>query len=269
MAHDAQQFVSAPRQKIDYFFLDLMISTQHQKLGMSSQYSGDKIMKRVLSAFLAVCAVFSICVISAAAATTQIKWEDLVPKFDVLEDPLASLTADQAIDFDIMAAVRQLGNIERTPENAVAFEDAKKSETALRKQGINVEAVYEKYLAWQAEKDKQDNTLVQELDGKTVRIAGYLLPLEFSENGTSEFLLVPYVGACIHVPPPPPNQLVFVKLKKTFKADELYAPVYITGKIAAKRTNQRLALADGASSVPVGYSLDGQTVEPYKKEGTN
>ena len=53
----------------------------------------------------------------------------------------------------------------------------------------------------------------QEIDGAHVRIPGYLLPLELENDEATEFLLVPYQGACIHTPPPPPNQIVHVKLE--------------------------------------------------------
>ena len=52
------------------------------------------------------------------------------------------------------------------------------------------------------------------LDGKTIRIPGYVLPLEFSGSKVTEFLLVPWVGACIHTPPPEPNQIVYVKARQ-------------------------------------------------------
>lgn len=222
-------------------------------------------MMRLLSTIMAVIAALWMCV--AQAATSQnLKWDDLVPQLDALEDPLSGITADQAIDFDIVAAFRQEGMTERTTENASAFDDAEKSEKSLRKQGINFEAIFQKYQAWQLEKEKQGNTLVTELNGKTVRIAGYLLPLDVTDQGVTEFLLVPYVGACIHVPPPPANQMVFVRLQQSYKVDGLYVPVWVTGKMKTRKTEKTLSLADGASTVPVGYTLQGMKVEPYKKE---
>ncbi len=58
--------------------------------------------------------------------------------------------------------------------------------------------------------------VVTDLDGKHVRIGGYVVPLDFEATTVKEFLLVPFVGACIHVPPPPPNQIVYVKTAKGF-----------------------------------------------------
>ena len=53
------------------------------------------------------------------------------------------------------------------------------------------------------------------LDGATVRLPGFIIPLDARRDGVlDEFLLVPYFGACIHVPPPPPNQLVYVRMAR-------------------------------------------------------
>ncbi len=56
-----------------------------------------------------------------------------------------------------------------------------------------------------------DAPVVDALDGKAVRLPGFVLPLaEHGEGGVTEFLLVPYFGACVHVPPPPANQIIHV-----------------------------------------------------------
>lgn len=65
-----------------------------------------------------------------------------------------------------------------------------------------------------AKQDMPNAPVVKALDGQNIRLPGYIVPLEVSEEGrTTEFLLVPYFGACIHVPPPPSNQIVHVKAK--------------------------------------------------------
>ncbi|WP_205648845.1 DUF3299 domain-containing protein [Acuticoccus kandeliae] len=91
-----------------------------------------------------------------------------------------------------------------------------------------------------------------ELDGKRVRIAGYTTPVGFEEEATS-FLLVPVLGACIHVPPPPPNQIVYVD--KAATTPEMFAPVWITGTLRADPVATILA--------DVGYRMEDVTAEPY------
>ncbi|MEL6871829.1 MAG: DUF3299 domain-containing protein, partial [Pseudomonadota bacterium] len=81
------------------------------------------------------------------------------------------------------------------------------------------------------------------------------LPIAFSEDGVRDFLLVPYVGACIHVPAPPPNQIVYVRLKEKLIITDLFTAVDITGKLSTKASLRNLALSDGEADVPVGYQL--------------
>ena len=100
--------------------------------------------------------------------------------------------------------------------------------------------------------------------GQIVRIPGYALPLEHKDMGVKEFLLVPYVGACIHVPPPPPNQTVYVSLKEAYTVKDLYEPVWITGRLSIKTTNKSLSLVDGSAVIETAYMLDGITVGPYE-----
>ncbi len=71
-----------------------------------------------------------------------------------------------------------------------------------------------------------------ELNGKDIRIAGFVVPLEFdTDQSVSQFFFVPYFGACIHVPPPPPNQLILVDSDKNINMDDIYQPYWIAGKL--------------------------------------
>ncbi|MGA8135704.1 MAG: DUF3299 domain-containing protein, partial [Pseudomonas gingeri] len=98
---------------------------------------------------------------------------------------------------------------------------------------------------------------VKALDGQHVRLPGYIVPLEVSEEGrTTEFLLVPYFGACIHVPPPPSNQIVHVTSELGVKVDELYQPYWIEGDMQVKQSSSDLADA--------GYSMEAQKIYVYE-----
>ncbi len=74
-----------------------------------------------------------------------------------------------------------------------------------------------------ARQQAPDAPVVKELDGQQVKLPGYIVPLEVSEEGrTTEFLLVPYYGACIHVPPPPSNQIVHIFSEMGVRVEDLY-----------------------------------------------
>ncbi|PRA24784.1 DUF3299 domain-containing protein [Pseudomonas poae] len=98
---------------------------------------------------------------------------------------------------------------------------------------------------------------VKALDGQHIRLPGYIVPLEVSEAGrTTEFLLVPYFGACIHVPPPPSNQIVHVKSEVGVKLDELYQPYWIEGEMQVKPSSSELADAS--------YQMDADKIYMYE-----
>ena len=103
------------------------------------------------------------------------------------------------------------------------------------------------------------------LDGQSIRIPGYLLPLEFSGKQVSEFLLVPWVGACIHTPPPPPNQIVLVRPEKPVTITGMFEPVWVSGRLTAGALKKSLSMVDGAADIDVGYSVKAAQVEPYKQ----
>jgi hypothetical protein len=97
------------------------------------------------------------------------------------------------------------------------------------------------------------------LDGKVVRIPGYMVPLEDESEIVSEFLLVPYVGACIHTPPPPPNQIVEVKMNAQKKVKmSFWDPVWVQGKLVIATVKSPYG--------DVGFQLTGMQIEPYKDE---
>jgi hypothetical protein len=108
---------------------------------------------------------------------------------------------------------------------------------------------------------KQVGTLhtVAALDGKKVRLPGYVVPLESDDDGKMiEFFFVPFYGACIHVPPPPPNMLVHVRLGKGIETPSLYDPVTLKGVLHTQMTQNAMASS--------AYTMDDATVEPYRND---
>lgn len=103
--------------------------------------------------------------------------------------------------------------------------------------------------------------VVAELDGKAIRIPGFIVPLEFNDQqAITQFFLVPYFGACIHVPPPPPNQIILVNYAQGMALDALYDPFWISGVV--KTSVQKNDLATAA------YVMEVELVEPYQSTDT-
>ena len=94
---------------------------------------------------------------------------------------------------------------------------------------------------------------VAAFDGKPIRLGGYPVPLESDSKGRSTlFFLVPYPGACIHVPPPPPNQLVLVRYPKGIELEDIYNPLWVSGTLKIEQVNNELADA--------AYALEAELV---------
>jgi len=95
----------------------------------------------------------------------------------------------------------------------------------------------------------------QELNGSKVKIPGFVIPLEGDANMVTEFLLVPYFGACIHVPPPPPNQIIYVHFPKGAPVQQLWDVVYVIGTLKTETVSHELA--------QTGYVIQGTEIAEY------
>lgn len=94
------------------------------------------------------------------------------------------------------------------------------------------------------------------LDGKLVKLPGFVVPLDDDDQGLSEFLLVPSPQACIHVPPPPPNQMVMTRMKSGKAPKRSWGPVWIKGRL-------HIASSDSQYG-KISYMLHGDSAEPYR-----
>lgn len=95
---------------------------------------------------------------------------------------------------------------------------------------------------------------LQKILGKQVTIKGFMMPLDYEAKEIVEFLFMPYVPACMHVPPPPPNQLVLVKMKKGTKIKPSFYPIELTGSLAVESN------ADLESS----FKMEGSSMKELK-----
>ena len=97
---------------------------------------------------------------------------------------------------------------------------------------------------------------VAELDGQNIRIPGYVVPFDFDlSQRHSTFLFVPYMGACIHTPPPPPNQIIFVRAEPEIHIDDMWIPYWVEGVLQVETTENELG--------DTAYSMELDKIEVY------
>ncbi len=103
----------------------------------------------------------------------------------------------------------------------------------------------------------KESPVVHDYDGKVVKLPGFVVPLEIDAKAIQEFLLVPYYGACIHVPPPPANQTVHVVTDENHAYQgQLFDTVWVTGTMRVEKVSSELGEA--------GYRIDARKVEPFE-----
>jgi len=118
--------------------------------------------------------------------------------------------------------------------------------------------------AWQLyqtiEEEMAKAPLNEKLNEQWIKLAGFIAPVKHKGTLITEFLLVPYFGACIHVPPPPVNQIVFVKTAQGhgIETNDAFQPVWVMGQINVQRKKTEVGEA--------GYRISEATLAPYKKK---
>lgn len=101
--------------------------------------------------------------------------------------------------------------------------------------------------------------IIAEYHGRYIRMPGFIVPLEHGENQkVTQFFLVPYFGACIHLPPPPPNQIVLVDYPRGLDLADIYQPFWISGEMETTVTENELATA--------AYRMTAEVIQPYMDE---
>ncbi|GAA5219009.1 DUF3299 domain-containing protein [Corallincola platygyrae] len=98
--------------------------------------------------------------------------------------------------------------------------------------------------------------VIEEMNNQAIRLPAFVVPLDFDDTMvTKEFFLVPFFGACIHVPPPPPNQIIYVKHPKGVQLGSLYDVFWFSGTIKTEMIENDMAKA--------AYTMQIDQIEPY------
>lgn len=203
----------------------------------------------------------SVAAMTSAAEPRNIGWEDLLPAIPSYEDPFLDLDYEQLSD---LAALLRLETQQMSDGSTETQQEANQVREKLMAQGLDPDWFFEQRKIVMEHRRNAAEQLNDDIVGQSVRLPGYLLPLNLVNRKAVEFLLVPSLGACIHTPPPPPNQIVFVRFEEGFEIDGLYEPVWVTGAVKAQRQVTELSYVDGEADIDVGYAIDAQVVEIYQ-----
>ncbi|MDD9156635.1 DUF3299 domain-containing protein [Aliivibrio sp. S4TY2] len=205
---------------------------------------------------LIILTVFSF---SISAKMQQVKWQDLKPSVSEETVQLPEVTEEQK---QLLASVLYL----QQQDDEASKKELDNIILVLESQGLDASKtlqIREKYMAIEKLKAESLNT---EISGNKVRMPGFIVPIEFEGIKAIDFLLVPYAGACIHLPPPPANQIVRLSYPEGFEVENVQYPVWVEGIIQADKQTDDVYLVDGETQLTMGYSMKGLKIERYYEE---
>jgi hypothetical protein len=178
--------------------------------------------------------LFMLCVFSPAQAAQyqNINWVDLLPEKDLkaLENPPSYLNEIEDGSDDDLLINKMLSALEQS----TAPDDA-----------------YQRALV--------STDVVETMNGKDIRLPGFIVPVEMNDQQeVTEFFLVPYFGACIHLPPPPPNQIIYVSAAEGIQVKDIYNAYWVEGRLTTTFTENDVAQS--------AYSMTAEKVELYSED---
>lgn len=208
----------------------------------------------------ALIAVAWLIALPAAAEPQDVAWSDL-KRPDVNLGHMNSLSSRQKRDFLRLYAIHDK---ELAGDEILSSDELKVAaylRSKLEKLGVPVERLVRQTLSAQSARSAEAERLAASVSGKEIRILGYALPLSDDGGPVDLFLLVPYVGACIHVPAPPKDQILRVEMRDGFVPRARFDPVVITGRISVAPTVSELAFVDGTARIHSDYVLAASKLE--------
>lgn len=200
--------------------------------------------------------------VSGPLKSTVVGWDDLRPPTNPdFVDPYAHLTSRQLID---LAALSRIEFDTRDGIGDVDTEKGQRLRQKLAEQGLDVDLLLSKVEGVTAHYTQQATDTNPQLDRTSVKLLGYVLPLTQTQDRVVDFLLVPFIGACVHVPPPPPNQLVYVKPDDALDDINLFDQVWLEGTMYPEASSHEFFRVDGEQQVDVSYGIDVASITRYQ-----
>ena len=207
--------------------------------------------------------LFLLCGLVSAPFASEplvIGWDDLAPQPVEVDNPFSRLEPDQ---LDGLRKLLRYQMSQNRGSDLITAAEAETLRAKLEADGLDVDWLFEQRRIIMETRHRVATETNADLIGKRVRMPGYLLPLTLEERKAVEFLLVPTLGACIHTPPPPANQVVHVRYPEGFEIQGLFTPIWISGELQSENSVEKVRYADGETDVQRSYAMTATLVEPY------
>ena len=218
-------------------------------------------------------------VVAAMMAATQASAKPEEIGFSDLVDPLAIVFDDPYRDMGphLLNELKILIQLDQKLSQNDLAEDERARLKALRSaakdtleiNGQDIDALLAQ--RWDVARKRKNALMATNpaLDKVEVTLSGYLIPAPQGADGTYFGYLVSQVGMCSHLPTPPPNKLVRVRLLDDPKSESVYVPVQVSGQLRAEESDATIYVVDGEARMFSGWTLYANTVDRREDLGVN
>ncbi|MEZ9745649.1 DUF3299 domain-containing protein [Vibrio splendidus] len=214
-------------------------------------------MQKMLSLILSVVSLTAVAFPTFAETAMNLEWQDLNSESHETKVEMPDLTDQEMLLLQGVIAM-SASEEEQAQQQVLLFKQT------LKEQGVDADEMIALRDEYMQTMKANAEAITTEFDGKKVRVPGFIVPLEFSEGMTAtEFLLVPVAGACIHMPPPPANQIVRVSFPEGFQVQNVQYPVWVEGDFSSNKVTEEVFLVDGKSNLTMGYEMKASMIEDY------
>ncbi|NOD78721.1 DUF3299 domain-containing protein [Ruegeria sp. HKCCD4332] len=214
------------------------------------------------------CAVIAACFLALPVHSegTRVEWSDLIDESaQNYEDPFVELTGKQLNALRKLARLRaQQEKGGSTPEQLDQIqEDLEATEATLAEEGVDADWLISQRWVVMERREKAGTAANVDIDGVTVSLGGFVIPAPPNEDGTQTAYIVPERGMCSHVPPPPPNQMVRLRLSDSWRPSTVYEPIVVTGQIRIEQTQKEMLVVDGPVLMKAAFTLEVDDVQTF------
>ncbi|MXU66061.1 DUF3299 domain-containing protein [Oceanomicrobium pacificus] len=214
-------------------------------------------MRHILSTIVVVLGVGPL-----HAEPTPIDWPDLIDQsVQSYEDPFLDLDYEQVDDLRRVVTLQaELDGGKPSPETGTQLEKVK---AELSAQGIDADWLISQRGIVAERRELASAAGNVALDGETITLGGFAIPAPPDEDGSAMAYLVPERGMCSHVPPPPPNQMVRLRLSDGWAPARIHEPIVLTGRINIDPSDRQMMVVDGFISMNATFSMDVHEVQTF------
>ncbi|MDR9825327.1 DUF3299 domain-containing protein [Vibrio sp. FNV 38] len=209
-----------------------------------------------------VAACFVVMLSATTYAHEKISWQELVPS-DFPASP-AFPTLSSEVRQALSAYITYMNAAQRrdlSENEASAFEQSK---LQLDKNAVDIEHLIDLRKTIISNELAKSVAINEQIAGQEIEIMGFPAPVEMEGVNTTVFILVPTPGACIHIPPPPSNQMILVEFPQGVEIQDIYQPILVKGQLnqphALDDKQVETDFADGSMIIEPGYALQASVV---------